>query len=71
MTTKLSRRDSQLFKMRETNRELSSLAQSKGLDTRERLKNELEDIKDQLQARDEENKVRHFYPVSISWKCKI
>ena len=60
LTSKLSRRDSQLLKMRDANRNLSSLASSKGLDTRERLKAELEDIKDQLQVRDNENKVRVF-----------
>ncbi len=43
--------------MRETNRSLTNLTQTKGLEQRERLQEELDDIRGQLQARDKENAV--------------
>ena len=58
--SKLNKRDSALNKMRETNRSLTNLAQSKHLDTRENLQSELESLKAQLSDRDEENMASHY-----------
>ncbi len=54
---KLNNRDAQLFKMREANKSLINLTQSKKLDQREKLKNNLDDAKDMLEKRDDEVKV--------------
>ena len=63
LESKLNRRDSQLFRMRDSNRSLSNLAQSKQLDQRDKLQKELEEIREQLQLRDEENSVSGPYSV--------
>lgn len=57
---RLDRKDAELFKMRESNKNLTSLTQNKKLDQRENLQNELGNVQDQLILRDQENsEMRH------------
>ena len=54
---KLDKRDSILLKMKEANKSLTSLNQSKGFDVKQKMLTDLEELRAQLELRDEENKV--------------
>ena len=57
LEVKLDKRDSILLKMKEVNKTLNSLNQNKGFDAKQKMLSDLEELKAQLELRDEENKV--------------
>ncbi|XP_059083860.1 lebercilin-like isoform X2 [Tigriopus californicus] len=60
LNLRLDRKDAELFRMRESNKNLTSLTQTKKLDQREQLQVELGNVQDQLVLRDQENSdMRH------------
>ena len=57
VSERLDRRDAVLFKMRETNRSLQNLSHNKKLSDREKLSDQVEDVKLKLEEKEKETKV--------------